>query len=91
MHCVSLQFPFLHVKFWLFQGHRLKRSVFLAGVLTSLRRCRLGLHNLDSLIMFNKNWPYNSRHDCEVIEVVKDVKDYFAKEMEIVDKAEDEE
>ena len=40
--------------------------------------------------MINKNWPDDSRHECEVTEVVKDVKDYFAKEMEIVDEAEDE-
>ena len=26
----SLQFLFLHIKFWLFQGHRLKRSGFFA-------------------------------------------------------------
>jgi hypothetical protein len=45
---------------------------------------------MDNLIMINKNCPHDSRHECEVIEVVKDVKDYFAKEMDIVDKAEDE-
>ena len=38
--------------------------------------------------MINKNWPDDSWHECEVTEVVKDVKDYFAKEMERVDEAE---
>jgi hypothetical protein len=67
-----------------------ERIFSIASVLTSLRRCRLGLNNLDSLIMINNNWPDDSRRECEVTEVVKDVKDYFAKEMEIVDEAEDE-
>jgi hypothetical protein len=62
-----------------------ERIFSIAGVLTSLRRCRLGLNNLDSLIMINKNWPDDSRHECEVTPVVKDVKEYFAKEMEQVD------
>ena len=65
-----------------------ERIFSIAGVLTSLRHCRLGLNNLDSLIMINKNWPDDSRHECEVTEVVKDVEDYFAKEMERVDEAE---
>ena len=62
-----------------------ERIFSIAGVLTSLRRCRLGLNNLDSLIMINKNWPEDSRHECEITSVVKDVKEYFAKEMEQVD------
>jgi hypothetical protein len=33
----------------------------IAGVLTSLRRCRFGLKNLDNLIMINKNWSDDSR------------------------------
>jgi hypothetical protein len=40
--------------------------------------------------MINKNWPNDARHECEVTQVAKDIKDYFAKEMEILDEAEDE-
>ena len=39
--------------------------------------------------MIKKNSPDDSRYECEVTEVVKDFKDCFAKEMEIVDEAED--
>ena len=46
-----------------------ERIFSIVGVLTSLRHCRLGLNNLDSLIMINKNWPDDSRHECEVTEV----------------------
>ena len=67
----------------------MERIFSIAGVLTSLRHCRLGLNNQDSLIMINKNWLDDSRHECEVTEVVIDVKDYFAKEMDVVGDIED--
>jgi hypothetical protein len=36
---------------------KIKRIFSLVGILTSLKRCRLQLENLDKLIFVNKNWP----------------------------------
>ncbi len=36
----------------------------MAKVLTSLRHCRLGLTNLDALVMIYKNWPKDARVGC---------------------------
>ncbi len=33
-------------------------------MLTSLRCCRLGIDNLDKLVMIMKNWSINARSNC---------------------------
>jgi hypothetical protein len=38
----------------------------IVGVLTSLRRCRFGAKNLDSLLMIYKNWPNDARVECNL-------------------------
>ena len=65
-----------------------ERIFSIARVLTGLRRCRLGLDNLDSLIMIFKKWPDDARHDCEV--VAKDVQEFYRKEADLLDDHEDE-
>jgi hypothetical protein len=37
---------------------------FLAGILTTLRRCHLQIEKLDKLIFINKKWPSNLRIGC---------------------------
>jgi len=53
-------------RFWGFIGPRLKLREFfnIAKVLTSLRCYRLGVDNLDKLVMIMKNWSVNARSNC---------------------------
>jgi hypothetical protein len=41
-----------------------KRIFSVVGVLTSLRCCRLGIDNLDKLVMIMKNWSIDAWIDC---------------------------
>lgn len=50
---------------------------------TSLRRCRLGLSNVNGLIMIYKNWPTDARSECEVAST--NVVEFLNKEHEILD------
>jgi hypothetical protein len=60
-----------------------ERIFSLAGVLCNLRRCRLGLENLDALVMIQKNWPSDARDGCTFkCEVVEE---YFADEADLLD------
>ncbi|KAG0573230.1 hypothetical protein KC19_VG160100 [Ceratodon purpureus] len=65
-----------------------ERIFSIASVLTGLRRCRLGLDNLDSLIMIFKNWPDDARHECEV--VAEDVQEFYSREADLLIAAKDE-
>lgn len=65
-----------------------ERIFSVAGVLTSLRRCRLGLSNVNGLIMIYKNWPTDARSECE--EASTNVVEFLNKEHEILDDHEDE-
>ena len=64
-----------------------ERIFSVAGILTSLRRCRLGLSNVNGLIMIYKNWPTDARSACEAS---TNVVEFFNKEQEILDDHEDE-
>jgi hypothetical protein len=41
-----------------------ERIFSIAGILTALRHSRLGITNLDTLVMIKKNWPSDARTDC---------------------------
>lgn len=43
-----------------------KQIFNIAGLITSLRRCRLGTENLDNLVLILKNWPEDARTDCYI-------------------------
>ena len=43
-----------------------ERIFSVAGVLTSLHRCRLSLSIVYGLIVIYKNWPTNVRNTCEL-------------------------
>jgi hypothetical protein len=36
----------------------------MVGVLCALHRCKLGMKNLDALVLIYKNWPYDPRDGC---------------------------
>jgi hypothetical protein len=59
----------------------------VAGILTNLRRSRLGLENLNNLIMIYKNWPSDARTDCILYEHLAH---YYSVEAEILEDNEDE-
>lgn len=55
----------------------------IVGVLKSLRRCRLGVENLDNLVMIYKSWPDNVRLGCNFSGA--DVAKFFAAESGLCD------
>jgi hypothetical protein len=65
-----------------------KRIFSVAGVLTSLCCCRLGLSNVNGLIMIYKNWHADARSACEPAST--NVVEFLNKEHEILDDHEDE-
>ncbi len=40
---------------------------FVAGILTKLYRCRLGIQNLNQLVIISKNWPNDPHFGCEAL------------------------
>jgi hypothetical protein len=65
----ELQFPnisFVARKVFRILGSHIEieRIFSIAGVLTSLHHCRLGVENLDKLVIIMKNWSSNARVDC---------------------------
>jgi hypothetical protein len=42
----------------------IEKKINIDGMLTSLWRCRLGVYNLDKLVMIMKNWSVNAKEDC---------------------------
>jgi hypothetical protein len=64
-----------------------ERIFSVASILTNLRRSRLGLENLNNLIMIYKNWPSDSRTDCILYEHLAH---YYSVEAEILEDNEDE-
>jgi hypothetical protein len=63
-----------------------KRIFSVAGILMSLHRSRLGTANLDTLVMIQKNWPFDARTDCIS---QKDVAGFFNNESELLEIHED--
>jgi hypothetical protein len=42
----------------------IKRIFNMVGVITSLKRCQLGIENLDKLVPIMKNWPNDPKFEC---------------------------
>jgi hypothetical protein len=53
------------------------------GVFTSLRRCQLGVENLDSLVMIYKNWPNDVKAWWSVAN--EDVTKFFVAKADLVE------
>jgi hypothetical protein len=53
----------------------IERIFSVSRVLISLCRCRLGLTNLDALVMIYKNWPKDAQVGCHFTK--KDVGEFF--------------
>jgi hypothetical protein len=64
-----------------------ERIFSIAGILTKLRRSRLGTTNLDALVMIQKNWPSDARTNC-MSQV--DVTQFFNDEAELLELHEEE-
>lgn len=64
-----------------------ERIFSIAGILTALRRSRLGTENLDALVMIQKNWPFDARTDTLS---QKDVAQFFNDEAELLEIHEEE-
>ena len=62
-------------------------SGFLVLRLNNLRRSRLGLENLNNLIIIYKNWPSDSRTDCKLYEHLAD---FYSRKAAILEENEDE-
>ncbi len=60
----------------------------MARVLINLHRCRLGLTNLDALVMMYKNWPKDAQVDCHFAK--KDVEEFFTFEANLFEAHEEE-
>ena len=54
----------------------------------SLHRCRLGIQNLDALVMKLKNWPIDARYDCKSF-AKSNLGEFFVDEAKLVDAHED--
>ena len=59
----------------------------MAGILTNLRWSRLGLQNLNNLIMIYKNWPSDARTDCMLYEHLSN---FYSQELKFLEENEDE-
>ena len=66
----------------------MERIVNDSKVMTSLRRCHLGLSNLNGLIMIYKNWPIDARSACKLAST--NVVEFSNNEHEILDNHENE-
>ena len=66
----------------------MERIFSVAEVLINLRRRRLGLSNVNGLIMIYKNWPTDARSACELAST--NVVEFLNNEHEILDDHEDE-
>ena len=64
-----------------------ERIFLVVGILCNLRRSRLGLENLNNLIMIYKNWPSDSRTDCKLYEHLAD---FYSRKAAILEENEDE-
>ena len=64
-----------------------ERIFSVASILTNLRRSRLGLENINNLIMIYKNWPSDSQTDCKLYEHLAD---FYTAEAAILEENEDE-
>lgn len=64
-----------------------ERIFSIAGILTSLRRCRLGTENLNALVMIQKNWPFDARTDTLS---ESDITQFFNDEAELLEIHEEE-
>jgi hypothetical protein len=58
-----------------------ERIFSVAGVLTNLRCTKLGIDNLESLVMIYTNWPNDSRVGCTLY---KHLVDWYSKEDEVL-------
>jgi hypothetical protein len=65
----------------------IERIFSVASILTNLRCSRLGLENLNNLIMIYKNWPSDSRTDYILYEHLAH---YYFVEAKILENNEDE-
>ncbi len=59
------------------------RIFSIARILTSLRCCKLGVENLDKLVIFMKNWSFDARANCMC--KGKSLDDFLANEANIID------
>ncbi len=50
-----------------------KKISSLAGILTSLKKCRLQSKNLDKLIFVNKNWLNDPKISCKSLSTLVDL------------------
>ena len=60
---------------------KIERVFSIAGILTMLRRCRLGSKNLDQLVLLVKNWPDDPRQGCEA----KSLEEFGVEKAQIID------
>jgi hypothetical protein len=59
-----------------------ERIFSVVGILSNLRRSKIGIDNLDILVMIYKNWP----HDCRMgTSMYEHLADFYAKESEALD------
>ena len=65
------------------------RIFCVVGFLCALHRCRLGIHNLDPLVMILKNYPINARDECNSF-AKSNLDEFCVDEAELVDAHEDE-
>ena len=63
-----------------------ERVFSIAGVLTALRRCRLGSKNLDQLVLLVKNWLDDPREGC----AAKTLDDFGDEEAKLIEQLEEE-
>ena len=66
----------------------IKRFFYVIGPLCALRRCRLGIQNLDALVMILKNWPIDARDEYNSF-AKSDLGEFFVHKAELVDVHED--
>ena len=65
-----------------------ERVFSIAGLLTGLRRCRLGSRNLEQLVLLVKNWPDDPRLGIEKLHA--SIEEFVDLEAELVAQLEDE-
>jgi hypothetical protein len=54
----------------------------MVGIITSLKRCQLGIENLDKLVLIMKNWPNDLRFECT--SGLKSFEEFFNSESGII-------
>jgi hypothetical protein len=60
----------------------------MVGVIICLKRCQLGIENLDKIVLIMKNWHEDPRSSCFISKEFKTIEEYLNVENNLFEKNE---